>query len=108
MKAARACQAASAAHRHRPRLLRRDAPLCCRRSHTALDRESERLVQKRRTDDGRPHTIVIAHRLAPSPRRRRIIVMDMAGSSRKATMAPDPQGGLYARLARLQFDGIAA
>jgi ATP-binding cassette, subfamily B, bacterial len=54
-------------------------------------------------------TIVIAHRLATVRAADRIVVMDEGriveqGSHEALTRA----GGLYARLARLQFEGLAA
>jgi ATP-binding cassette subfamily B protein len=54
-------------------------------------------------------TIVIAHRLATVRAADRIIVMDdgrivEAGNHETLSAA----GGLYARLARLQFEGLAA
>ena len=99
------------AHRHRPRPARRDAPLLLLDEATsALDAESERLVQEAldRLMDDRT-TIVIAHRLATVRAADRIIVMDhgrIVEEGDHATLTA--QGGLYARLARLQFDGIAA
>ena len=77
---------------------------------SALDAESERLVQE--AFDrlmGNRTTIVIAHRLATVRAADRIIVMDHGriveeGDHNTLTA----HGGLYARLARLQFDGIAA
>ena len=93
------------------RALLRDAPLLLLDEATsALDAESERLVQRalERLMEGRT-TIVIAHRLATVRAADRIIVMDkgrIVEEGRHDTLAA--QGGLYARLARLQFDGIAA
>jgi ATP-binding cassette subfamily B protein len=88
-------------------LLRRNAPLLLLDEATsALDAESERLVQQAldRLMEGRT-TIVIAHRLATVRAADRIIVMDGGqiveqGSHTELT----GQGGLYARLAKLQFD----
>jgi ATP-binding cassette, subfamily B, bacterial len=92
-------------------LLRRDAPLLLLDEATsALDAESERLVQEALDRlMGDRTTIVIAHRLATVRAADRIIVMDHGriveeGDHRSLTA----QGGLYARLARLQFDGLAA
>lgn len=92
-------------------LLRRDAPLLLLDEATsALDAESERLVQEALDRlMGNRTTIVIAHRLATVRAADRIIVMDhgrIVEEGDHATLAA--QGGLYARLARLQFDGIAA
>jgi ATP-binding cassette subfamily B protein len=77
---------------------------------SALDAESERLVQ-----DALDHlmadrtTIVIAHRLATVRAADRIIVMDHGRIVEEGDHAAlTAQGGLYARLARLQFDGLAA
>jgi len=54
-------------------------------------------------------TIVIAHRLATVRAANRIIVMDHGRIVEEGDHASlTTQGGLYARLARLQFDGLAA
>jgi ATP-binding cassette subfamily B protein len=54
-------------------------------------------------------TIVIAHRLATVRAADRIIVMDHGRIVEEGDHAAlTTKGGLYARLARLQFDGIAA
>jgi ATP-binding cassette subfamily B protein len=92
-------------------LLRRDAPLLLLDEATsALDAESERLVQEALDRlMGDRTTIVIAHRLATVRAADRIIVMDhgrIVEEGDHGTLTA--QGGLYARLARLQFDGIAA
>ena len=92
-------------------LLRRDAPLLLLDEATsALDAESERLVQEALDRlMGDRTTIVIAHRLATVRAADRIIVMDhgrIVEEGDHGTLTA--QGGLYARLARLQFDGLAA
>ncbi len=88
------------------RAILRDAPvLLLDEATSALDAESERLVQQavERVSEGRT-TLVIAHRLATVKRADRIIVLD-----RGRIVAEGPhdrlvsEGGLYARLARLQF-----
>ena len=93
------------------RALLRDAPLLLLDEATsALDAESERLVQdaldrlmKDRT------TIVIAHRLATVRAADRIVVMDDGQIVEEGTHASlTRRGGLYARLARLQFEDRAA
>jgi ATP-binding cassette subfamily B protein len=72
---------------------------------SALDAESERAVQEalERLMRGRT-TIVIAHRLATVQKADRIIVMDegrvVAEGTHQSLLA---EGGLYARLAALQF-----
>jgi ATP-binding cassette subfamily B protein len=89
------------------RAILRDAPLLLLDEATsALDAENERLVQQGLANlmSGRT-TIVIAHRLATIQRLKRIIVMDqgriIAEGSHAELVA---RGGLYARLASLQFD----
>ena len=93
------------------RALLRDAPiLLLDEATSALDAESERLVQdaldvlmKGRT------TVVIAHRLATVRAADRIIVMDKGRIVEEGTHASlSALGGLYARLARLQFQDAAA
>src|SRR6267154_1983023 len=89
----------------------RDAPLLLLDEATsALDSENERLVQTGLGNlmTGRT-TIVIAHRLATIQRLKRIVVMDqgrvIAEGSHAELVA---RGGLYARLASLQFDQARA
>ena len=92
------------------RALLRDAPiLLLDEATSALDAESERLVQDalEHLMQGRT-TLVIAHRLATVRAADRIVVMDGGriveqGTHTQLTAA----GGLYARLAALQFDDRA-
>jgi len=88
------------------RAVLRDAPLLLLDEATsALDAESERLVQDalERLMEGRT-TIVIAHRLATVRKADRIIVMDEGRIVEQGDHASlSAAGGLYARLARLQF-----
>ena len=93
------------------RAILRNAPLLLLDEATsALDAENERLVQQGLANlmSGRT-TIVIAHRLATIQRLRRIVVMDqgriIAEGSHAELVA---RGGLYARLASLQFDEARA
>ena len=94
------------------RAILRDAPvLLLDEATSALDAESERAVQEAVDHLSQGRTmLVIAHRLATVKKADRIVVMEdgriVAQGSHDALVA---QGGLYARLARLQFtDGIAA
>ncbi len=89
------------------RALLRDAPiLLLDEATSALDAESERLVQDAldRLMASRT-TLVIAHRLATVRAADRIIVLDKGRIVEQGTHdALSRTGGLYARLAALQFD----
>jgi ATP-binding cassette subfamily B protein len=93
------------------RAVLRDAPiLLLDEATSALDAESERLVQEalERLMEGRT-TLVIAHRLATVRAADRIVVMDEGRIVEQGTHAQlQAAGGLYARLAALQFDDAAA
>src|SRR3954464_8955727 len=93
------------------RALLRDAPLLLLDEATsALDAESERLVQDAldRLMADRT-TIVIAHRLATVRAADRIVVMDAGRIVEEGTHTSlSARGGLYGRLARLQFEDRAA
>ena len=88
------------------RAILRDAPvLLLDEATSALDAESERLVQQ--AVDGLSKdrtTLIVAHRLATVKKADRIIVLEagevVAQGTHEELVA---QGGLYAKLARLQF-----
>ena len=94
------------------RAILRDAPiLLLDEATSALDAESERAVQIAVSElsEGRT-TLIVAHRLATVKQADRILVLDggqiVAEGTHDALVA---EGGLYARLARLQFTaGMAA
>lgn len=73
---------------------------------SALDAESERMVQAALESAMRDRTtLVIAHRLATVQRADRIVVMEAGRIVETGTHAQlSAAGGLYARLAALQFD----
>jgi ATP-binding cassette subfamily B protein len=89
------------------RAILRDAPiLLLDEATSALDAESETLVQRalERLMRGRT-TIVIAHRLATVLKADRILVMDGGRIVEEGThQSLVAKGGIYARLAKLQFD----
>ena len=93
------------------RALLRDAPiLLLDEATSALDAESETAVQKalERAMQGRT-TLVIAHRLATVLGADRILVMDKGRIVEEGTHAElRRKGGLYSRLAELQFASEAA
>ena len=91
------------------RAILRDAPLLLLDEATsALDAESETLVQTALEELMRHRTtVVIAHRLATVLSCDRILVMDQGRIVEQGTHASlVAAGGLYARLARLQFEGV--
>ncbi|TDK39365.1 ATP-binding cassette domain-containing protein [Rhizobium deserti] len=91
------------------RAILKDAPvLLLDEATSALDAESETLVQK--ALDGLMQdrtTLVIAHRLATVLKADRILVMDNGTIVEEGThQSLIAEGGLYARLARLQFHDL--
>jgi ATP-binding cassette subfamily B protein len=93
------------------RAIVREAPiLLLDEATSALDAESERLVQDalERLMESRT-TLVIAHRLATVRAADRIVVLEEGQIAEQGTHAAlSGAGGLYARLARLQFGAIEA
>ncbi|MBK5932700.1 ABC transporter [Rhodovulum imhoffii] len=94
------------------RAILRDAPvLLLDEATSALDAESERAVQHAVDEMAATRTtIIVAHRLATVKKADRILVFDqgriVAEGTHDALVA---EGGLYARLARLQFtDGVGS
>jgi ATP-binding cassette subfamily B protein len=94
------------------RAILRDAPiLLLDEATSALDAESERAVQEAVERLSRDRTtIVVAHRLATVKKADRILVFEdgriVASGTHNSLVS---EGGLYARLARLQFtEGLAA
>ncbi len=90
------------------RALVREAPiLLLDEATSALDAENERLVQAALDQAMEARTtLVIAHRLATVLRADRIVVMDGGKVVEEGTHAElTARGGLYARLAALQFQG---
>ncbi|WP_068108483.1 ABC transporter transmembrane domain-containing protein [Tropicimonas marinistellae] len=94
------------------RAILRDAPvLLLDEATSALDSESEQAVQRAVAEMSRGRTtLIVAHRLATVKQADRILVFEggriVADGTHDTLVA---EGGLYARLARLQFtDGLAA
>ncbi|MDP8916318.1 MAG: ATP-binding cassette domain-containing protein, partial [Pseudomonadota bacterium] len=89
----------------------RNAPvLLLDEATSALDAESERLVQHALEEaiEGRT-TLVIAHRLATVLRANRIVVIEGGRVVEEGTHAElSARGGLYSRLAELQFGARVA
>jgi ATP-binding cassette subfamily B protein len=91
-------------------ILRDPALLLLDEATSALDAESERLVQRALEELRANRTvIVIAHRLATVQGADRIVVLDQGRVVASGTHGElVAQGGLYARLAALQFSAAAA
>ncbi|MFV2053281.1 ABC transporter transmembrane domain-containing protein [Aliiroseovarius sp. YM-037] len=94
------------------RAILRDAPvLLLDEATSALDSESEQAVQQAVESLSKDRTtLIVAHRLATVKKADRILVFDkgqiVASGTHDGLVA---EGGLYARLARLQFtEGLAA
>ena len=88
------------------RAILRDAPiLLLDEATSALDAESEMAVQQALDSVRRGRTtLIVAHRLATVLRADRILVMDRGRLVEEGTHASlVARGGLYARLAELQF-----
>ncbi|WP_282157574.1 ABC transporter transmembrane domain-containing protein [Shimia thalassica] len=88
------------------RAILRDAPvLLLDEATSALDAESERLVQKAVDEMSLERTtIIVAHRLATVKKADRILVMEDGKVVAQGTHDDlVTQGGLYAKLAKLQF-----
>lgn len=88
------------------RAILRDAPvLLLDEATSALDAESERLVQKAVDEMSLERTtIIVAHRLATVKKADRILVMEDGKIVAQGTHDDlVTQGGLYAKLAKLQF-----